>query len=336
MNVQAIIDDYVNKVAAKLPRTQRNDIGLELRTLLTDQLRSAAEAAGRAPDAEMTANVLREFGQPSEVAARYAPRGFQLIEPEQAPTIVKVATICVAVQWLISLPLVFSGRMTPGEWWLQWCFTAFAWFGVLVVWFGIANWIQRRFPIRNGKRPWQHWIFWVPFPRQWRPGEPEATERRAALNSAPIGAVLTVFFIAPAWLVGHLLSKGANVDWLVYADNFRHWLLGPLIALMVLRLAFFWAVVLDERRRVPTEAIRFVLWGGFLVLLYWAVFGWRIFAYPLSDLLFRTWLLFFLLINTIQFAVGLRRAATRVRIPKAAQTLATDGSGSYPPGSSFP
>jgi hypothetical protein len=320
MNVQAIIDDYVNKVAAKLPRAQRNDIGLELRTLLADQLRSAAEEAGRAPDADLAAKVLRDFGQPSEVAARYAPRGFQLIEPEQTPMIITVATICVAVQWLISLPLVFSGRMTPGQWWLQWCLTAFACFGVLVVWFGLANWMQRRFPILNGKRPWQHWIFWVPFPRDWRPGEPEATERRAAVNAAPIGAVLTVFFVAPAWLVGHLLSKGASVYWLAYADNFRHWLLPPLILVMVLRLVFFWAVLLDERRRAATEVVRFGLWGCFLALLYWAVFGWRIFAYPLTDLLFRTWLLFFLLINTIQFVVWIRRTATRVRIPKTEAT----------------
>ena len=39
MDAQAIIEDYVNKVAAKLPRKLRNDVGLELRTLLTEQLR---------------------------------------------------------------------------------------------------------------------------------------------------------------------------------------------------------------------------------------------------------------------------------------------------------
>jgi hypothetical protein len=39
MDTQAIIEDYVNKVAVKLPRKLRNDIGLELRTLLVEQLR---------------------------------------------------------------------------------------------------------------------------------------------------------------------------------------------------------------------------------------------------------------------------------------------------------
>ena len=61
----------------------------------------------------------------------------------------------------------------------------------------------------NGARPWTHWIFWVPFPRDWRPGEPEATERRAAMGAAPLGAVLTIFFIAPAWILSRL-SAGRN------------------------------------------------------------------------------------------------------------------------------
>ena len=80
METQTIIDDYVNKVAANLPRKLRNDIGVELHTLLTEQLESAAQAAGRAPDSAMALDILRRFGQPDEVAARYAERGFPLID----------------------------------------------------------------------------------------------------------------------------------------------------------------------------------------------------------------------------------------------------------------
>jgi hypothetical protein len=98
METQAIIDDYVNKVAAKLPRRLRNDVGVELRTLLTEQLWSAAQEAGHSPDSKLAIDVLRRFGRPDEVAARYAPRGFQLVEPER-PVFVTVATCCVAIQW---------------------------------------------------------------------------------------------------------------------------------------------------------------------------------------------------------------------------------------------
>jgi hypothetical protein len=52
-----------------------------------------------------------------------------------------------------------------------------------------------------------------------------------------------------------------------------------------------------------------------VALLYWALFGWSIFANRLSDALFKTWLLVFLVVNTIQIIVWIRRETTRVRIP---------------------
>jgi hypothetical protein len=319
MDAQAIIEDYVNTVAAKLPRKLRNDIGLELRALLTEQLRNAQEGAGQSPNSEIVMEVLRRFGRPDEVAARYAPRGFQLIEPEHAPTLVKLAAICVVIQWAVTLPLVFSSRMALGEWWLRWGFNALSWVGALVVWFGIAGWIQRRSPIdpHSFSRPWTHWIFWLPFPRDWRPGEPEATERRAALGAAPLGAVLTIFFIAPAWILSCLLPAGANTSWALYDSSFQRWLLPPLIALMAVRLMLLVAVALNERWRTATATVRFSLWVCFVALLYWTVFGWHIFADLLTDAVFKAWLLIFLLINTIQIIVWLRRAATRVRMPES-------------------
>jgi len=317
VEAKTIIEDYVNKVAANLPRKPRNDIGLELRNLLAEQLRSAAEDAGRPPDSEMAVELLRRFGQPDEVAARYVHRGFQLIEPEQAPMFVKVATVCVLLQWGVTMPFVFSSTLTFGEWWLRWGFSALAWVGLLVVWFGLAGWVQRRSPVDpiTSVRPWTHWIFWVPFPGPWHPGEPEATERRAAMNAAPLGALLTLFFIAPARLLDHVLPAGADTAWVRYDDTFRQWLLPPLIALMAGRLLLLAAVALNERWRKPTESLRFGLWVCFVALLYWTLFGWPVFSNAATDALFKAWLLIFLLINTIQIIVWIRRALTRVRLP---------------------
>jgi hypothetical protein len=314
MDTHAIIDDYINNVAAKLPRKQRNDIGLELRSLLTEQVRSAAQTAGRSPDGELTVEVLRHFGRPDEVAARYAPRGFQLIESEYVPLALKLAAICIAMQWAVTLPLVFSARLTLGEWWLHWGFSAFAWCGVLVLWFAAASWVQRRFPVDpdTGARPAIHWLFWVPFPTAWRPGQPEAKLRRAALGAAPIGAVVTVLMIAPAWILSHLLPAGVDVSWALYDPNFRRWLLPPLIVLMTVRLLLFGAMTLHEQWRAPTETARFGLRICFVALLCWALFAWRIFANPLTELLFKAWLPFYLLVNVVQIVLWVRRAATRV------------------------
>jgi hypothetical protein len=319
MDAQAIIEDYVNQVAAKLPRKLRNDVGLELRTLLTEELRSAALGAGHSPDSETALAVLRRFGQPDEVAARYAPRGFQLIEPEYSPLFVKLAAACVLIQWAITLPPVFSARMALGDWWLRWGFSALSWVGFLVVWFGLASWVQRRSPAdpSTGSRPWWHWVFWIPFSGEWRPGEPAATQWRAAVGAAPLGAMLTGFFIAPAWILAHLLPSGTDTSWARYDYHFQHGgLLAPLIVLMVVRLVLLAAAALNEQRRARTDALRFGLWVCFVALLYAAVFGGHIFANAITDGLFKAWLLIFLLINTIQIIVWIWRASTRVRVPK--------------------
>jgi hypothetical protein len=201
MDAQTLIDTYINDVGARLPRRLRDDVGLELRTLLTEQLHAAADDAGRAPDDELALEVVHRFGRPDEVAARYQPTGFDLIEPGYAPLFVKLAAVCVGIQWGLSLPRVFLSSMTFGEWWLRWGFSAFAWVGLLVTWFGIASWVRRRSPTdpASALRPWTHWFFWLPMPADWRPVDREAIEWRAATNCLPVSAALTIFFIAPAW-----------------------------------------------------------------------------------------------------------------------------------------
>ena len=48
MDPQALIESYVDDVVRRLPRRQRSDVGLELRSLLGEEL--AARAAGVTPD----------------------------------------------------------------------------------------------------------------------------------------------------------------------------------------------------------------------------------------------------------------------------------------------
>ena len=146
MDAQAVIDSYINNIAARLPRKARNDIGVELHTLLIEQLTAAAASIGRAPDEQLAIEVVRRFGRPEEVASRYYSRGFQIIEPEHAPAFLTLSAACVAIQWALTLPAVFASHTTLGEWWRSWGFSAFAWVGMLVAWFGLATWIRRRSP----------------------------------------------------------------------------------------------------------------------------------------------------------------------------------------------
>ena len=73
-----LIDRYLQEVGRHLPRKKRQDILVELRSSLVDTLE---DRVGGEPSEEEISQVLKEFGPPKEVAARYHPEGQYLIGP---------------------------------------------------------------------------------------------------------------------------------------------------------------------------------------------------------------------------------------------------------------
>lgn len=318
MDAKSVIDSYVDDVARRLPRKTRNEVGLELRALLTDELASVAAAAGRPADAATALTVLANFGRPEHVAERYgARRGFNVIEPEHAPAFVKLAVLGVAVQWAFSLPGVFVASSTFGGWWLESGFAALWWVGLLVIWFGIGAWVQRRLPVEphSFARPWAHYIFWLPVRQDWQPAQLDHPYSAAKIL-LPLATALTIVFVSPEWFFG-LFDPGADVSWARYDDDFRRQLLPVLLTLMIARIALFTTATVSRRWRARTELVRFGLWAGFVALLLWALVAWDIFASIRVDFLFKTWLSIFSFINCLQIWVWARNEYTRVRIPKA-------------------
>lgn len=80
-----LIDRYVHEVGEHLPAQMRADVEAELRSLLLDMVEERARTAGKAADSELVTRVLREFGSPEEVAARYAPPAQYFIGPRLFP-----------------------------------------------------------------------------------------------------------------------------------------------------------------------------------------------------------------------------------------------------------
>lgn len=186
MKPDALIESYVSEVVGHLPRKQRADVGFELRSLLTEELRG--RAGDSEPDIATTLDLLADFGRPAEVADRYRPAGFTIIRPADAPRFAWIALTGVAVQWVITLIATFTAPATGagddwlsrlGTWWLSAGLGAFWWPGLLISVSIVAAVSTAR---RGGDA------------REWRP-------RAAALDRDSIRRPLYVLAIAGA-LVG--------------------------------------------------------------------------------------------------------------------------------------
>lgn len=326
MDAKAVIDSYTNTVARRLPQRMRNEVGLELRALLAQALSEAAAETGRAPDGALAIEVLRKLGRPDVVAARYAPSGFPVIEPEHGSWFVRLAVGGVAL-WALALLPALKQAPIPGDpwfagsgselWWIA--LGGLTWIGLLTLWFAAAGLVQRRWPLdpHNFVRPWQQYIFWVPSTRDWLPGLTRATGPDPEQAAYPSG-VGRIVWLSLLTLLTVVLASPLFVDvpWLRYDAAFQQSLLAPLVALMVARLALYVAAVLSERFRDSTDWLRISGWIAFVTLLGWALFRGAIFASPAVDLVFRLWLTVFLVVNAFAILAAIYRVHTRVRLPK--------------------
>lgn len=99
-----LIDQYLAAVAAQLPRDKRDDITAELRDALMERVEAREEELGRSMTEAETEGLLREFGHPLTVAARYRGGAEYLIGPELFPYwwfAVKAALLILGVVVLI-------------------------------------------------------------------------------------------------------------------------------------------------------------------------------------------------------------------------------------------
>jgi hypothetical protein len=90
-----LIDRYVTEVGKHLPRKNRQDIEAEIRSTLEDMLDERKQAEAR-PEEELVMELLKEYGAPGEVAAKYKPHPY-LIGPRLFPLFERVVKIIFAV-----------------------------------------------------------------------------------------------------------------------------------------------------------------------------------------------------------------------------------------------
>lgn len=99
-----LIERYVSAVGSKIWGKNRKDIESELRSSLLDTLEEKTE--GREASEEEVVELLREFGDPSEVASRYNSDKKYLIGPQLYDLymlIIKIVCIAVSIGLTISI-----------------------------------------------------------------------------------------------------------------------------------------------------------------------------------------------------------------------------------------
>ena len=301
MNPNDVIESYVADVIRRVPLKERNDIGFELRALLTEMLDDRAQSQGKPADDAMVLAMLREFGLPADIAARYRAPGFVILPPERTRSFAWLSLGGIALQWALTLPRVAEGA-SIGTWWLTWGLGAFWWPGFMSMMALLGAWI-----------------------RQWRTQAPAWTPRDVDQDRVHRGAfafglawvvIGTSLMIAMPWISERLPEPFPHI--FAFDPDFlrtRAWIV---LALWLFQIALLVSVLAKGRWTRSTRRLELASTFAWLVVLGWLATSRHIFAATLTNDGARFGLGIVFVIVLIDFGVKLHRMRPALQVPKIA------------------
>lgn len=318
-DIQDVVEAYVADVVRRLPRKDRNEIGLELRGLLAEMLAARAEEEGRRADDGMVLAMLRAFGTPAEVAARYRPPGMLIIPAEHTKTFALLALGGIGLQWALTLPAVFEGRLPPVGWWFGWGLGAFWWPGFMVVAALVEAWLRQLGVVK---------------PR-WRPRivDPDRVNRGALAFGLAWGVVGAGFMTALPWLVGRL--PGPFPEVFAFDATFLQARAWPVLLLWLGAFATMAVVLAHGQRTALTRRLETGFSLAFVALLGWWLVAGDIFRAKATDEGAKAALALVICFLLVDLAYGLFRRRPRITPIKPTAPIAPIGpaGGTRPPAS---
>jgi hypothetical protein len=303
VNPKVVIESYVVDVMRRVPARDRNEVGLELRGLLTEMLDDRAQDAGHAADDALVLAMLREFGTPAEIAARYRPpdaAGAVIIPANGTRSFALTALAGLGLQWALTLPHVFDGSLRLVSWWFSWGLGAFWWPGFMVVMSIIGMWLKSM----------------GLFKPRWKPriADPDRIDR-AGMTASLVGIVIaTGFWIAFPWLVDLMPVPLSRV--LAFDSDFLRARAWPALVLWLGSFATLVAVRRNGRHTSLTRRLEFGTSLGFVALLAWWMSAGNIFIEKATDDGARGALALVIVIICIDLAVKLYRGRPRIEAPR--------------------
>lgn len=229
-----LIDRYLHEIKRHLPRKNRDDILIELRSSLVDAVddRTSGEASE-----EQVAEVLRDFGPPKQVAASYFPEGQYLIGPELYPLFRLVLGIALAavigaqvLAWAVAIFLA-GDPLDP--------FNALAGLvnslPVTLGWVVLTFTLLQRFGVHPDMEdePWD--------PMTLPPVQEGQEVKRAELI---VGVVVSILVLVLVVFYPEKVGFVASPDWSFYANpvigRYLGWIVASLLAGIGLDIYLLW------------------------------------------------------------------------------------------------
>ena len=304
MNPNDVIESYVVDVMRRVPAKERNEVGLELRGLLTEMLEGRALAAGRAADDAMVLAVLREFGTPTEIAARYHPPSMQaaiVVIPAGQTRSFAIWSICgMALQWALTLPRVFDGSQPIAAWWFGSGLGAFWWPGFMAMMSLMAGWLHSRGMFLPK---------WTP-----RTADPDRVNRGGMIAGLAAFAFGMTFMIALPWLAGLLPPHLTHV--FAFDPDFLQARAWPVVVLWLMSFASLSLVLRNGRHTVLTRRLELGVSLAFVVLIGWWLAAGNIFIEQATNDGARGGLGLVMVIMLIDIVVKLYRGRPRIDAPR--------------------
>jgi hypothetical protein len=243
-----LIDKYITEVGKHLPRKNRADIEAEIRSTVEDMLEERTQGTGPADDATVM-QVLKEYGAPREVAAKYKTHQY-LIGPRLFPIFEKVVRIVLAVVFGASLlglaTSLAQTSLTGPEFvsaigkWIGGLFTGLiAAFGNIVIVFAI---IERTRAVDEFEKEINEWDP-KELEREQDPDEIDKADHVATIIFSTLA--LVVFNLYPDLLSIRYLSDGTWVTMPILTPTFFSFL--PWINLMAVLQIIFSSFMLGQK-----------------------------------------------------------------------------------------
>lgn len=297
-----VIEAYVVDTMRRLPARERDGIGFELRGLLAEMLADRAQAEGRPADDAMVLAMLRGFGTPAEVAARYRAPGMVVIPAAETKTFAWVAIAGLVLQWALTLPRVFDGSLAASTWWLGWGLGAFWWPGFMAMGYLLGAWLRRM----------------GLFKPTWRPRlvDPDRVDRGVVGFGLAWFAIGAGFVLCLPWLAGRMPDPLPQV--FAFDPGFLRARAWPVIPLWLGSFATLAMVYANGRRTVLTRRLDTISSIGFVGLLGWWLAAGDIFLAKATNDGARGALALVIAIIVVDLLARLYRQRTRIRVPKIA------------------